>query len=219
MKYNKKPGTKNQTRWIIVGAALLAMSIPGAAYSKFYIGYGIANVDIGGDMDGVTFVGGGGSVEVLPDQDTGSGTKLIIGTQSNKGAFELSTTQSDHDGSWGGLPFSSEFFSLNFDGKILFNKGMFRPFGLFGFGFSSVTVKGGSTDGFNVDNAKFKGMDLRFGGGIEIAVMKNVAIDLQIVQRWGSYNSVDGITSGSVEDADINGDGKTMSLEVKYIFD
>ncbi len=221
MENDKKPHAKNQTRLrarMIGGAVLLAMSLPGIAHSGFYIGYGIAEVGIGGDMDGATFVGGGGSSEVMPDQEAGSGKKLIIGVQSAGGAFELSTTESDHDGVWAGIPFSSEFFSLNFDGKFLFRKGMFRPFGLLGVGFSSVTVKNGSTDGFRTENAKFKGIDLRFGAGIEFAVVKNIAIDLQIVQRWGSYGSVEGIASGKIED-DVNGDGTTTSLEIKYIFD
>jgi hypothetical protein len=68
-------------------------------------------------------------------------------------------------------------------------------------------------------NLKFSRLTWTGNFFFAIAVMKNVAIDLQIVQRWGSYNSVEGVVSGSVEDADINGDGKTMSLEVKYIFD
>jgi hypothetical protein len=53
MEINKKLRIKNQSRCntgIIVG---LAKSVPGAAWSKLYIGYGFANVGIGGDMDGV----------------------------------------------------------------------------------------------------------------------------------------------------------------------
>ncbi len=201
----------------LVGSVVLLACIPSIAYSKLYIGYGLAQVQIGGDMDGSTFVAGGGSAEVLPEQTTKIGNKFIIGSQSDGSAIEFSITQSEHDGAWQGIPLISEFFSLNFDGKLFFRKGMLRPFGLLGFGFTSVTVKDGSTDGFRTEDAKFKGTDIRFGAGIEFAVQKNIAIDLQVVRRWGSYNSVAGIESGSIDD-DINGDGMSTSLEVKYIF-
>jgi len=203
-----------------LGVLLAAAGVPVPAWAAsegFYLGYGRAQVRIGGDMDGVSYVGGGGSAEVLPDQPTATGNKFIAGFQAASIALELSYTRSKHDGTWGGAPYPTTFNSINLDGKFHLFHGFARPFGLLGFGFTNVKVEGGSSDGFVVRDATFHGVDLRFGGGLDIALSRHFALDLEIVKRWGAYTSVDGVVSGEIQD-DVNGDGTTTSLELKYIF-
>lgn len=185
-----------------------------AGNSGFFIGYGMAQVKIGGDMDGVSFVGGGGSLEVMPDQPTETGNKYLLGWQSGFGSFDFSYVKSDHDGVWGGVPYPSTYTSFIMDGKAFLRRGTVQPFLLLGVGFTSVKVRDGSTDGFIFRNATFKGLDVRLGAGLELSVMQNLALGAQIVQRFGSYNSVDGIVSGSISD-DVDGNGTTASLELK----
>lgn len=201
---------------------LPAMSLlSGAALAEktpFYIGFGLAQVGLGGDMDGDTFlVSDSGAVAVLPDHDKDIGNKFIIGLQSSRNAIEGSIVQSEHDGDWAGIPFSSEYFSFNLDAKFLFTENKLRPFGLLGLGFTTVTVEDGSTNFFTFEDAEFDGFDFRLGLGLEMSLNENVLADFQIVQRIGEYGSVDGVDSGDIEDG-VDGGGQTISLEIKYLF-
>ena len=169
-------------------------------------------------MDGSTFVGGGGSAEIMPDQQDGSGSKISIGSYTRSGgSFSFNIVSTDHDGQWAGIPTKSEYRSFNFDGKAAFGKSKLKGLAIFGLGFSSVKVINGSTDGFNVANAKFKGMDFRLGAGLSFTFTDNLILEFNAVKRIGDYNRVDGIVSGDVSDVD--GEGVTTSIELIFVFD
>jgi len=202
---------------VLVFFSLMLPAEAAAAREGFFIGYGMAQVKIGGDMDGESYVGGGGSMEVMPDLTTETGGKYIIGFQSDIGSFEMGLTRSEHDGKWLGFDYPSTFSSLNLDYKFFLKDGFVRPLLLFGVGFTSLKVKNGSTDLVIEKDATFHGFDLRLGGGAQFELTQHFVLDAQMVYRWGSYNSVDGIASGSIED-DVDGNGTTTSLELKYIF-
>ena len=147
---------------------MLLVFVTTPALSALSLGYGIVNVEIGGDMDGVSSVSGGGSTEILPEQDDGAGTKISIGSYSNTTSFEFAIVTSDHDGSHVARfgPTQSDYLSLNFDWKFAKGEGDLKGMYILGFGFSSVKVKDGSLGGVLVDDAKFKGIDLRLGLGL-----------------------------------------------------
>jgi hypothetical protein len=46
---------------------------------------------------------------------------------------------------------------------------------------------------------------------------ENLAFEANAIYRYGSYNSVDGIVSGEIDDS-LDGDGVTTSLELIYVF-
>lgn len=214
---------KSLLQALVTVLAVIAIAPAQAESRPFYIGLGLAQVNIGGDMDGETFLASDSAsdsaIAVMPDQDADTGIKFMIGIQNPRNAFEASIIQSEHKGEWASIPFSSEFFSFNIDGKLFFNENTVRPFAMLGLGFTTVTVEDGSADFISVEDAEFGGLDLRFGAGLEIELNENVFADLQIVQRSGSYSSVDGVTSGDIdEDTDVNGDGTTISIEFKYLF-
>lgn len=201
-------------------AALVFVSAPAAAQAVegFYIGYGVARVEIGGDMDGRSYVAGGGSMEVLPEQETAMGREMMLGYRGAGLGFEMGLTRSEHDSQWLGALTTTEFRSLNLDFKYHFRRASrIQPMFILGIGFTNVTVKDGSTDGSRVQDAEFHGVDARLGGGIALVLHEHFALDIQAVYRYGSYNTVDGISSGSIED-DINGDGLTTSAIAKVIF-
>lgn len=187
----------------------------------FYIGYGITKVDIGGDFDGVSAQVGGGSGEIQPELDKGNGYKIKLGVQAKQGMIELNYENSKHDAQWGGAEWDEcTFSSFNIDGFLLIldNTYRVRPFLGIGIGFTTLKIPNGSIDAYgDSETAKFQGMDLRFGGGAQIRATRNIVADLVYMYRYGSYASVDGIASGDLEDP-IDGDGPTMSLELKYIF-
>lgn len=202
-------------KWVLLISTLFFAS-PG--YSAVSIIIGWPSVEIGGDMDGESFVSGGGSSEVLPDQDDGRGSKIGIGAFTDEMSFEFTIVNTDHDGDWLGIPLESEFESINFDIKYAFAgdaklKGLF----ILGLGLMSVTVEDGSTDGFIVKDAKFKGLDFRFGGGARYRFTKNLVLEANAIYRYGSYNSVDGIVSGDIDDS-LDGDGLTTSVELIIVF-
>lgn len=210
--------------YIICLTFIFVLLIPSTSQGKskggFFLGVGTTQVQIGGSFEGTDFVGGGGSLEVLPDLDTADGTKLIAGLQSDGGSFELSYSRSKHDGTWLGLDMPSEFESYGLDFRFFVFKefiNRIQPLLAFGMAGNYLTVEGGSTDGFSTADAKFKGFALRFGVGIEISLHEHIAIDLLGIYRWGSYGSVDGIVSGEIDDK-IDGNGSTGSVEVKFIF-
>ncbi len=201
---------------LISFCSLLFVSMPGL--SQVSIILGAPNVEIGGDMDGESFVSGGGSSEILPDQDKGSGSKIGIGAFSDKGSFEFTIVRSDHDGEWLGIPTESEFESFNFDAKfVVAGDEKLKGLLMVGLGFMSVKIKDGSTDGFRLEDAEFNGLDFRFGGGARYRVSDNIALEANAVYRYGTYNSVDGIVSGDISDS-LDGDGLTTSIELIYIF-
>jgi len=205
----------NPAKWI-VSAACLLFSTPG--FSEVSLIFGVPNVEIGGDMDGETLVSGGGSAEILPNQDDGSGTKFGIGAFSDEGSLEFTWVQTDHDGDFVGIPTESEFESFNFDAKFaVAGENKLKALAIVGIGIMSVKVEDGSTDGFRLKDAKFKGFDFRFGAGARYRMSKNLAFEANAIYRYGSYDRVDGIVSGDISDT-LDGDGLTTSFELVYIF-
>ncbi len=188
------------------------------AQARGFIGYGLPQVEIGGDMDGQAFVSGGGSTEIMPKHDTTLGQKISFGSYRNDMSFEVALVRSEHDGQWMGIPTESKYQSLNLDWKVsMIGSGDLRGLGILGIGFTSVEIEDGSVGSTQVEDATFKGMDIRFGLGIRYRIHDYLALDLSAVKRLGSYNHVDGVVSGSIDD-DINGDGVTMQLDLMFLF-
>ena len=208
--------------YCICVALMLIFLVPNTGEGKskdgFYIGVGVTNVSIGGDFDGDNFVSGGGSAEVFPKMEDAQGIKYILGFQSNIGGIDLSYSRSEHDGNWAGIDMTSVFKSYDIDFHILLLKTTYivRPRLTLGAGINRLTVEDGSTDGFSVDDAIFKGAAVRLGAGLELSLHERFAIDAMAIYRWGRYNKVEGIVEGDLDD--IDGNGATYSAEVKFIF-
>ena len=169
-------------------------------------------------MDGETFISGGGSSEILPEQDDGDGTRIGIGSYSNDGSYEFTVVRTEHDGQWLGIPTESKFETCNFDAKFaVAGENKLKGLVIVGVGLMTVSVEDGSTDGFNLEDAEFKGIDFRFGGGIRYRASKNFSFEANAVYRYGSYNSVDGIVDGTIDGLD--GDGITTSFDLVFILD
>ncbi len=185
---------------------------------RFFLGVGATQLQFGGDFNGAAFVGGAGSLEILPNLEETRGIKFIAGIQGRSVSMMISFMRSKQNATWLGAEFPSTFSSYNLDAHIfIFNQLFIKPLVAFGIAYNTVTVEGGSSDGVSVDDATFKGFILRGGAGIEITLHEQIAIDLLAMFRYGSYHSVDGIVSGKIDD-DIHSDGFTGSVEVKFLF-
>ena len=204
-------------------ALMLIFFIPdtgeGQSNEGFYIGVGVTHVEIGGDFDGVSFVGGGGIIDVIPKMEDAIGIKLTVGFQSDIGSVDFNYGRSEHDGNWEGLDMATVFETFNIDLKALLLKDYYtvRPLVALGFGLNYLTVEDGSTDGFYVADATFKGYALRLGGGLQVSVHDQLAIDVMGMYRWETYDEVEGLVVGYLPN-DIESEGATYSAEVKYIF-
>lgn len=210
----------NKANLITVSGLLLgvAFSPVATAAGGFFVGAGYPQVEIGGDMDGESFVAGGGSAEILPDQDDGTGVKYLIGYYVSGGTFELSWVDTDHDGDWLGLETDSSYRSLNMDIKLPVGaEHRLRGQVILGVGFTSVEIENGSTDGFREQDATFNGLDFRFGLGLAYELSERFILQGSLVKRYGSYDEVEGIVDGDLDD-DLDGDGTTLSFELLYLF-
>ncbi len=191
----------------------------GQSKDGFYIGVGVTHTSIGGDFDGVSFVAGGGIIDVMPRIEDAFGIKYIVGFQSDIGSIDFNYSRSEHDGNWEGLDMSTVFETYNFDLKALPLRESYtvRPFLALGFGLNSLTVEDGSSDGFFLADATFEGYALRVGGGLEVSLLDQLSIDVMGLYRWERYDKVEGLVVGDIPD-EIDSNGATYSAEVKFIF-
>lgn len=185
-----------------------------------FMGVGATSVKIGGTFDGVSAVSGGGSIESFPELEAAIGMKFMAGYQFEKGSIEFNYSRSKHDGTWMGLDMPATFKSYNVDGKIFildeYTK-FVRPLAALGAGYNTLTVERGSTDGISTIDATFEGFDLRFGGGVQVALHEKFVVDLLAIYRWGVYYRVNGIASGDLSNQ-ADGNGLTVGIEAKFLF-
>jgi len=225
MKMKKAPHMSTITTYLyrICIASILIFLIPntgeGQMYDGFYMGVGVIHNSIGGDFDGVSFVGGRGVEDAIPKIEDAFGMKFILGFQSDIGGIDFNYSRSEHDGDWEGIDMPTVFESYNLDLKALLLKDYYtvRPLLALGFGLNYLTVEDGSYDGFFVADSTFEGYALRAGGGLQVSLHDQIAIDVMAIYRWEKYDRVEGLVEGDLSD-DVDSNGATYSAEVKYIF-
>lgn len=215
-------------RTILQFIALCGFSLPAnVAYADdgIYFAIGLAHVAIGGDFDGSGGLDLAGVALLSPNVDDAVGTKFAIGLQGGPIIWEGSITMSDHDASYGALPTSTEYFSLNFDAKYLFNhRQPISLYGMVGIGLTTLTVSNGACDisgSFLINcnsDAQYSGIDLRFGGGVELQMANKLAVSFQLLQRLGEFGEAEGKGISATIDDSLDADGITLSAEIKYIF-
>jgi hypothetical protein len=199
-------------------SARAADSFDGAA-SGLYIGAMLSLATVGGDFDGQTFVGGGGSAEVMPELETGLGWGLALGGRFEVMSFEINYQKTEHDGEFGGVPVDASFEAVNLDFKVhLFSESRVQPHILFGFGFPWLTVEDGSVaSGGAVDDATFRGICANIGAGVTFYPSEQVGVFAQGGYRWASFDSVDGIVSGELAES-VDGSGAFAAFGVTFTF-
>lgn len=203
-----------------IAATLLLSSIGTAGAEGFYFGAGWNKSSIGGDFDGENIFGNGSEVIVVPKIDSGSGFAFFGGIHATENwDLEMSYYSSDHNADWLGIDFDVEYTSLNFDAKYNFETGNenLKPYGLFGFGFGTVTVVGGSSDGFSLGDAKYYGSGLNLGIGVNYYVKPEVSFGVAYIMRLTSYDEAEGIsgTRGALP-SDLDGDATTFTINATY---
>lgn len=198
-----------------------SLLVSSPAFSHFFINVGGANVSIDdGSMDGVSGLrDSNNGVAILPKHDNAIGLNIGIGTYWDKGSFNLNIVSSEHDGLWRGIKTSSEFRSMAFDLKMaVIGQNDLKGQVIFGIGTTSLIVKNGAVDSAsNVGDVKYKGFDFRLGAGVRYRVTDNVSLEFNVIRRIGSYESADGVASGTLI-THVDGDGFTTSLDLIYVF-
>ena len=174
---------------------------------------------VDGDFDGTSFVAGGGSAEVMPDLDSGKGWSFALGTRRGPAAIQIGYERSQFDGTFAGVPMDASLSALNFDFKIhIFPKARVQPHLLFGFGFPSIKVEGGSVgSGGRRADAKFSGIGARAGAGLSFYPDPHFGIFVEGGYRWSSFNRVSGIVDGELDDS-VDGSGDFLALGATFTF-
>ena len=184
-----------------------------AADSSWVFGIAQSNVHIGGGMDGLTSVSGGGSTEVFPLLEDSTGTKISIGIYN----FELSLNISDHEGIWQGAPYDAQYRGFNLDYVKPFNlSNRFKPVVLFGVGAGSVIVNNGSIGATTEDATIFQSV-FRYGLGLHIRISNATFLEFMSIRYSGEYTSINGVQDGTIT-SDINSKGTINTIGIKVLF-
>lgn len=198
-----------------------SLLVSSPAFSHFFLNLGGANVSIDdGSLDGFSGLRDeNNGVTILPKHENATGFNIGIGTYWDEGSFSFSMVSSEHDGLWRGIRTSSEFRSMALDLKFaVIGENDLQGQAIFGVGTTSLIVTNGAVDSSNnVGDVKYKGFDFRLGVGVRYRVTDNVSLELNVIRRIGSYESADGVASGTLI-THVDGDGLTTSLDLIYVF-
>ena len=186
---------------------------------RFYITAGGSYVTVGKEFDGNGLVVGGSSVEVVPDLDPGLGFVGGLGLQSGNIAVELGYNRTAHDAEAFDAPFDATRGSIYLDIRYLFLKrSPIRP--LLSVGLEHVTLKvedGSLGDTGAVEDARYKGLAARLGGGVDVEVFSRLAVQVLALWRAENFGRVKGVDSGDLDD-EIEGGGLTATASIKLLF-
>jgi len=181
--------------------------------SAWVVGFAQSNVHVGGDMDGITSVSGGGSTEVFPLLEDDTGTKISFGIEY----FEVSLNSSKHHGSHQGMAYDAEYRGFNLDLLLPLNlTRSLKPVFLLGVGLGSVIVDKGSI-GAIVDDATIFQNVFRVGAGMQIYFSKTTLLEFMHIRYDGDYTSVNGVEDGNISD-EIQSQGDITTVGIKIHF-
>lgn len=212
-------------------AWLLVAVLPSAAAAKqgFYLGWGLAMNQIGGDFDGESgFVGADGAateVIILPEIDPGLGLDLSAGFGfTDQVALEGRLIASQHDAEFAGASGDVNYRLINFNLKFSFNPTAdFQPFVLAGVGAASVEVEEGASrvdgsGGVDVGDATYSGLSFNFGAGADYYVTRSFSVGGALMFRIERYDQAEGVKVDGDLPEDVNGNGLSLLIGAAYHF-
>jgi len=172
------------------------------------------------DFNGTGGVSGGGSAEIMPTVDDGSGTGWAIGTRTGNRSMEFNYTNVDHDGAHtaraGVVNSTSETY--NFDFRYHFNlEQRFQPHVLFGIGIGCLTVEGGSMGLGRTEDATYTGLGVNMGVGAAYHATQSLSFAFDLGYRLQTYASVDGVVDGTLGTS-ASGSGGFTGFRISYTF-
>ncbi|MFT5050601.1 MAG: hypothetical protein ACI8QZ_002003 [Chlamydiales bacterium] len=172
------------------------------------------------DFDGMGVISGGGSSEIMPTADDGTGTGWAIGIRRDNRSMEFNYTSADHEGAHvsrsGVVDSTSDTYNLDF--RFHFNaQKRFQPHVLLGIGVGCLTVHGGSIGLGRQENATYTGLGANLGVGASYYATDALSVAFDLGYRLQSYASVDGVVDGSLASS-ASGSGGFTGFRISYTF-
>jgi hypothetical protein len=184
---------------------------------SFYLGLSVVSDSIGTKDN--SYAGDGETIYV-PTLDSGTGFAITGGMNFSGEAFEIGYTNSSHNGSYQNTSFSAteNIFDLNYKRFFTDSDQPLKPYWLGGLCITGLVVKDGAVSPSKSGNATYTGFGLNIGSGVDYRLKSNLSLKGELLYRWISYFSAEGMnTSGSLDDS-FDGSGLCLNIGLNYYF-
>ena len=188
----------------------------GFARGIYFAGVG-RYATVGGGFDGQSFysVDSGAEVIIIPRLSSGFGAGGLLGYRAANWAYEAGGFYTPASSSFGGSVFDTSTLGFTFDVQWLpFTGTSFQPYLAAGVGASTLTVRNGSTYGFQVGDGRFYLGGFRVGLGVEVWMNRQFFLRFQGIYRIDRVVAVQGVNDSDRIDLQdpLNADGYELTL-------
>ena len=196
------------------GGSLILLSVAAPAWSQERSGFAKEGAYVGVStqpaftLDGVTFDGqtiykeiDGEEIMILPKLDRKAMIRPVVGYRSQWGAFEVSYDQTNHTGSFAGIPgVEANFHAINGDERIfLMTKSRVQPYVLLGGSIPWLTIKDGSFLDPAFGDATFKGFGVNTEAGVTVFATSRFGINAGYRYRAMWFTGATGVSTKDYE--------------------
>lgn len=190
---------------------------------QIYFGGGLAYNSIGGDFDGDHMLLSTTQAFLIPEINSGFGFGLAVGYSGKMAsqfdfAMEAAFSLTSHDYDFDLLELhddaSAMFFDFNFKG--IYSPQMVQPYLLLGISAPYLKIKDGATTETRIDDAKFTGIGVNLGGGMDLYISPRVFLDVSLMYRLTHFNKVKGIGDELEIDDGLSAGGMCISAALMY---
>ena len=186
----------------IIILSLLISVMTSAIYAKddayvkegTYLGIFRTQNQMSGDFKGITYLSTPSKFYDVPNLESGDGFGVVLGGRASDGSFEFGYQRSRHDTSsllFGYSEASYNLIDMNFKFDC-FAQERIKPYILFGFGYSWLTIEDGSYNG-SYDDATYHGFAWNMGAGAAYYFHPQWAVTGGVTKRWNGFGTVDGV--------------------------
>jgi hypothetical protein len=186
---------------LALAAPAWSQESPGFAKEGTFVGVSALP---GFTLDGLTFDGStayrrvdGDEILILPRLDRKNMVRGIVGFRSSRGSFEVSYDQTNHTGTFLGVPgWEATFHSINGDERIfLVTRKRIQPYVLLGGSIPWITIKNGSFLDPDIGDASFRGFGVNTEAGVTVFALPRVGISAGYRYRAMWFDSASGVTN------------------------
>ncbi|MEW5925326.1 MAG: outer membrane beta-barrel protein, partial [Candidatus Zixiibacteriota bacterium] len=170
------------------------------ADKQFYLGGGFAYNSIGGDFNGDHLLSGHSETILIPEINPGIGFGLTAGYSTKmsplfyfgiEAAFSLTSQDYDFDILDEHNDVTAMFFDFNV--KAIYGPQMIQPYLLPGVSAPYIKLKDAAANDYFLEDARFTGLGLNFGAGMDLYISPRVFFDINMMYRLTRLNEVEGV--------------------------
>lgn len=193
-------------------------------HPKIHFGFNLPYNSIGGDFNNEGFISGVNVAFSQPELDDGLGFGLTAGyTQIGRSNFgyglELGYQRTKHNFETGQGGRDATLSIVNLDFKALYSAMPVQPFLLLGVAVPRLVIeRGGHNTSGQYFDAKYKGLGLNMGGGVELYMLPNICLSGTAVYRLMRYSNVKGLDDWMEIGGGLNGNGISLMIGLTFNF-